>query len=346
MDRRFSLNELAELTGSTLVGDPAFEIAGIDTLESASSNDASFLANPRYLEAMKASNAGVICIDSQTEQTAGKNYLISDDPSRAFQKIAQLLLAAVNSGFTGIHPTAVIHDTAVIGNNITIGPYVVIDKDVHIGASTHIHAHVTIGPAAEIGTDCTIHSNVTIRERSIIGSRVIIQPGAVIGSCGYGYTMNAQGHHQKLEQIGNVIIEDDVEIGANTTIDRARFKCTRIGRGTKLDNLVQIGHNVNLGEDNLIISQSGVAGSAKTGRHVFMGGQGGIVGHVDITDNVQIATRGGVSKDIKESGIYGGGPVMPMKEFNTMQVHQRKLTSYAKRIKELEKRLAELESTN
>ncbi|HPE84710.1 MAG TPA: UDP-3-O-(3-hydroxymyristoyl)glucosamine N-acyltransferase, partial [Chlamydiales bacterium] len=190
--------------------------------------------------------------------------------------------------------------------------------------------------------NCTIYPHVTIRERSQIGNRVTIQPGAVIGSCGYGYTMDAKGHHNKLEQIGNVIIEDDVEIGANTTIDRARFKSTRIGRGTKLDNLVQIGHNVSLGEDNLIISQSGIAGSAKTGRHVFMGGQGGIVGHVDITDNVQIATRGGVSKDIKTSGIYGGGPVMPMKEFNTMQVHIRKLSSYAKRLKELEIQLASL----
>ncbi len=339
MAKSFSLKELADLTQSTLIGDPTFSVKGIDTLESASACDASFLANPRYLEAMRASKAGVICIGSQTEQTPGKNYLISDDPSRTFQKIAELLLASVQSGFEGIHSTAVIHESAILGDNVTIGPYAVIDKNVRIGANTHIHAHVTIGPAVQIGSNCTFYPNVTIRELSIIGNRVIIQPGAVIGSCGYGYTMDAKGHHRKLEQIGNVIIEDDVEIGANTTIDRARFKSTRIGRGTKLDNLVQIGHNVNLGEDNLIISQSGVAGSAKTGRHVFMGGQGGIVGHVNITDNVQIATRGGVSKDIKESGIYGGGPVMPMKEFNTMQVHQRKLSSYVKRIKELELRL-------
>ena len=340
---KYTLKELAEKTNSKLVGDPDYCITDIDTLESATSSDASFLANPKYTQAMKASHAGVICINSQTAQVPEKNYLLSDDPSRTFQLIAELLLSGAKSGFKDIHSTAVIHPSAKLGQNVTIGPYAVIDQDVQIGDNTHIYPHVSIGPSVQIGSDCTIHPNVTIRERCILKNRIIIQPGAVIGSCGYGYTMDKDGHHQKLEQIGNVIIEDDVEIGANTTIDRSRFKSTRIGRGTKLDNLVQIGHNVQLGEDNLIISQSGVAGSAKTGRHVFMGGQGGIVGHVDITDNVQIATRGGVSKDIKESGIYGGGPVMPMKDFNTMQVHTRKLASYAKRIKDLENKIKDLE---
>ena len=332
----FTLQELAELTNSQLKGDPLFEISGVDTLEEASESDVSFLANPKYLEAMKGSSAGVICINADAPQDAGQNYLISVDPSRTLQHLVELLSANCKSGFEGIHSTAIIHDSAYIGKNVNIGPYVVIDQGVTIGDGTVIHAHVSIGAMTKIGSACTIFSQVAIRENCLIGDRVIIQPGAVIGSCGYGYTMNAKGHHQKLDQVGNVILEDDVEVGANTTIDRARFKSTRIGRGTKLDNLVQIGHNVTLGEDNLIISQSGIAGSAKTGRHVFMGGQGGIVGHVEIADNVQIATRGGVSKDIKESGVYGGGPVMPMRDFNLMQVHVRKLDTYVKRIKKLE----------
>lgn len=334
--RSFTLQELAKQTQSKLDGNPDLKISGVDTLEAANQSDASFLGNPKYLEAMKVSQAGVICVKPDAPRLSSQNYLISDDPSRTFQHIVELLASSCKSGFEGIHPTAVIHSAAKVGDNVTIGPYVVIDQGVTIGDGTTIHAHTSIGPKTQIGNDCIIFSQVSIRENCIIGHRVIIQPGAVIGSCGYGYTMDAQGHHKKLDQVGNVILEDDVEIGANTTIDRARFKSTRIGRGTKLDNLVQIGHNVTLGEDNLIISQSGIAGSARTGRHVFMGGQGGIVGHVDITDNVQIATRGGVSKDITESGIYGGGPVMPIKDFNLMQVHMRKLDAYIKRIKKLE----------
>lgn len=346
MSKQFSLQELAELTASELIGNPLYKIKNVDNLESASKQDASFLANPLYKDKMKKSAAGVICIDKSTEITPGKNFLISNNPSRTFQKIAEILCSHQihQTGFKGIHETAVIHETAQIGHNVSIGPNVVIDQGSTIDDGTTIHANTTIGPGVSIGNSCTLYSNVTIRERCILHNRVILQPGAVIGSCGYGYTTDPKtGCHSKLHQIGIVIVEDDVEIGANTTIDRARFKNTLIKKGTKIDNLVQIAHNVELGENNIIVSQSGIAGSAKLGNNVFLGGQSGVVGHVSITDNVKIATRGGVSKSIKKSGVYGGGPLSPMAEFNKRQVQLRKIGAYAEKIKELEKRIQELE---
>ncbi len=172
---------------------------------------------------------------------------------------------------------------------------------------------------------------------------MIIQPGAVIGSCGFGFNTNARGEHAKLEQLGIVIIEDDVEIGANSTIDRARFKTTRIALGTKIDNLVQIGHNTHIGPHNLIVSQTGIAGSVKTGRNVIFGGQAGIVGHIEIADQVMIASRGGVSKSMPKPGRYAGVPVQPLAEHNRQQVHLRKIEEYVKHIQNLETRLKKLE---
>ena len=335
--KSFKLAELAHLTSSTLVGDPECLITGVNTLEEALSNDASFFANPRYREAMKKSKAGVIC--AQAPESDGRNYLVSENPSRAFQIIAEkLLLKSRESAFQGIHPTAVIHPSAKIGLEVTIGPYAVIDRDTTIGARTAIGPHVSIGFEVEIGEDCQIQPHCTIRERSILKNRVILQPGAVIGSCGFGYIPDAQGRYIKLEQLGNVILEDDVEIGANTTIDRSRFKHSIVRKGSKIDNLVQIAHNVEVGEHNVIAAQTGIAGSAKTGKHVMLGGQVGILGHVELEDQVMIATRGGASKSLKK-GTYRGSPAIPITEYNRQEVHVRKIGEYVERIKELEKKL-------
>ena len=343
--KKFTLAELAKLTRTTLVGNPDQCIVGVEALEAASPEDASFLANPRYREAMLHSKAGVICISQAVPPIDGKNFLISEEPSRTFQQIVEALHLSSNrqSGFEGIHATAVIHPTAKIAKDAKIGPYVVIDRNVTIGSRTEIAPFVSIGPSVAIGEECRIHAHVVIREACTLGNRVILQPGAIIGSCGFGYTTNAKGEHIKIEQLGNVIIEDDVEIGACTAIDRARFKVTSIGKGTKIDNLVQIAHNVTLGEHNIIVSQSGIAGSSKTGKHVILGGQAGVVGHLEITDNVMIATRGGVSKSINKPGKYAGGPVMPLAEYNRQQVQLRKIDEYVKKIEELERRLSELE---
>jgi len=340
MTKQFTLAELAKLTRTQLVGDPDTQISSVDTLESASSIDASFLANIKYNEAMKQSKAGVICIDKSAEQVEGKNYLVSENPSRTFQLIAELILASTskNSGFAGIHPSAVIHETAEIGANVTIGPCAVVDAYAKIGDGSELYPHTYVGTSATIGKRCILYPNASVRERCQLGDQVILQPGAVIGSCGYGYTTDSEtGCHTKLEQIGTVILESRVEVGANSTIDRARFKTTLIREGTKIDNLVQIAHNVELGKNNIIISQTGIAGSAKLGNNVFLGGQAGVVGHVEITSNVKVATRGGVSKSILEPGIYGGGPVSPMAEFNKRQVLLRKIGQFVKDLTSLKK---------
>ncbi|HSX26073.1 MAG TPA: UDP-3-O-(3-hydroxymyristoyl)glucosamine N-acyltransferase [Chlamydiales bacterium] len=339
MEKRYTLKQLAEKTASQWIGDPLYSIEGVNTLDEADPSDISFLGNSRYREAMKTSKAGIICIDPQTPQIEGRNYLISPDPSRTFQIIAELIYLTQRraSGFAGIHPTATIHETAQIGPNVTIGPHAVIDRNVKIGANTHIGPNVSIGYETEIGTDCQIHPNAVIRERCLLGNRVVLQPGAVIGSCGFGYTPDAQGRHKKLEHLGIVILEDDVEIGANTTIDRSRFKATIIRKGTKIDNLVQIAHNVEVGEHNVIAAQTGIAGSSKTGKYVMLGGQVGIVGHVELADQVLVATRGGVSKSLK-SGKYRGSPAIPIAEYNRQEVYVRKLEEYIERLKALEKK--------
>jgi UDP-3-O-[3-hydroxymyristoyl] glucosamine N-acyltransferase len=345
-EKSFTLAELSTLTGAELQGNPDYRISGVETLEIATPNEASFLANPRYNDLMKQSKAGVLCVHTQTPLVEGKNYLISEDPSRTFQTLVETFLASEynHSGFKGIHPTAVIHETAKIGADVQIGPYVVIDQGAVIGDRTQIGPYVSIGPGVLIGKECRLYPHAVIREKCILGNRVILQPGAVIGSCGFGFVTDAKGCHTKIEQLGIAILEDDVEIGANTTIDRARFKETRICQGTKIDNLVQIGHNVTLGQHNIIVSQTGIAGSSKTGRNVVMGGQAGVVGHVEIADFVMIATRGGVSKSISQPGKYAGGPVVTLAEHNRQQVYARKLATYVKQIESLEKRLAALEN--
>jgi UDP-3-O-[3-hydroxymyristoyl] glucosamine N-acyltransferase len=340
--KSFSLKELSKILAAQLVGNPDHEIIGVNTLDEANQEDLSFLANPRYLEAMKKSRAGAICVDQSTLLSEGKNYLICENPSAAFQKIAEwLLLSSPGSAFQGIHPTAVIHESVQIGTDVSIGPHVVIDRGCVIGAGTTIAPNVSIGYETHIGADCIIHSGCTIRERCRLGERVILQPGAVIGSCGFGYTQDKFGCHIKLEQLGIVILEDDVEIGANTTIDRSRFKSTIIRKGSKLDNLCQIAHNVEIGEHNIMAAQTGVAGSAKTGKHVMLGGQVGILGHVELEEGVLVATRGGVSKSLKR-GKYRGSPAIPLAEYNRQEVHVRKLEEYVERLKRLEQKLAAL----
>lgn len=342
----FTLEQLAQLTGAKLKGNPKHVVCSVAALESATEMDVSFLSHSRYLPLLSKTKAGVVCVEEHFEGRGSQNFFISSDPSRTFQQIVEILYKKrKGTAFTGIHPTAVIADSAKIGPDVTIGPYAVIDSEAEIDQGTYIGPFSYIGAGTTIGQDCYLHAHAIVREHCSLGCRVILQPGAVIGSCGFGYTTDKNGVHHKLEQLGNVIIEDDVEIGANTTVDRARFKTTRIRCGTKIDNLVQIAHNVELGEQNIIAAQTGIAGTSKTGRNVMMGGQVGIVGHLEITDFVMIATRGGVSKSIKETGKYAGSPVVPLAEHNRTQVHLRKIDHYVKQIEALEKRVSELENS-
>jgi UDP-3-O-[3-hydroxymyristoyl] glucosamine N-acyltransferase len=341
---QYTLNELAELTGCDLVGDGTRVITGVESLDSATVNDASFLENPRYRDKLAMSKAGVVCVDPNSELVEGNNYLITKRPSEAFQQIAETLLAhrMVRSGFEGIHATAVVHESAKIGEGCIIGPYAVVDAGAKVGKGSEILAHAFVGPNAVLGENCLLFQGAIVREGCQLGNRVILQPGAVIGSCGFGYLTNERGEHVKLKQLGIVVLEDDVEIGSGTTIDRGRFKETRVRRGSKLDNLVQLGHNVEIGTDNMIVAQTGIAGSTKTGRWVVLGGQVGVAGHIEICDHVMVGSKGGVTKSVKAPGKYNGTPLQPLGEFNRYQVGLRRVASYEKRLKKLENLLAEL----
>lgn len=343
--KKYSLEEIAALTRSTLIGNPDSLITGVADLATAEADDASFLSNPRYHAAMLESRAGVIFVNEGVPLAANKNFLIHSHPSEAFQVFINDFFSdrSTQSSFVGIHPTAIIHPSATLAEDVTIGPYAVIDANATIGCGTCISAHSYIGPHVRIGEDCFLHPRVTIREFCQLGNRVVLQPGVVIGSCGFGYTQDKKGKHSKLEQLGEVTIGDDVEIGANTTIDRARFKSTSIGRGTKIDNLVQIAHGVVIGEDCLVIAQTGIAGSTSIGNHVILAGQVAVAGHLTIGDGVLVAGRSGISKSIPKPGKYGGMPAMPLNEHNRNAVQLRKMGSIIDKVQEIEERLNKLQ---
>lgn len=344
--KKWTIEELAKITNSQPIGNLLHPISGIAEIQKATSSQASFLTNVKYRKHLDKTQAGLIIVPADFDYSPYSfNFLLSQDP----EKCAQTLMEIFQTSFLptikpGIHPTAVVHKTAKLGQDVTIAAFCVIEEKVTIQDHTVIYPHVTIGNHSSIGNHCLIYPNVTIREHIVIGNRVTIQPGVVIGSCGYGFRTDAQGKHHKLNQLGNVIIEDDVEIGANTTIDRARFTSTIIGRGTKIDNLVQIAHGCEVGEDNLIVAQVGLAGSSKTGKRVVLAGQSATTGHVSITDNVIVAARGAVTKDINEPGQYAGAPLTPMKDFRALTVHMRNLDNYVKKIKFLEKEIEKLKS--
>jgi len=350
-NKTLTLKELAGMSEAKLIGNADYEILNVESLEEATFSDVSFLGNPRYISAMQRSSAGAIFITQElweqlfSKNESCRNFLIVENPTRAFQIAIDAFHGhkVETTGFEGIHPMAVVHPTAKLGSNVTLGPHTVIDKGVVIGDNSFIGSGCYIGPYTKIGSDCCLHPNVTIREHCTLGNRVIIQPGAVIGSCGFGYQPDKSGRHQKLNQVGDVVIGDDVEIGANAAIDRARFKSTIIGRGTKIDNLVQIGHGAVIGEDNLIIAMTGMAGSSKTGKHVILAGHVGVAGHITLKDGVVVAAYSGVTRSL-EKGKYGGIPAKPLSEYNRNAVHLRNVEKTIHEVKNLKKQLSEIEA--
>ncbi len=339
-----TLAEIAKMIGARIVGDSDYRICNVSDLSEATQEDLSFLSNPRYTQMMAQSKAGAVLISDESNALPNRNFLVHEDPTRAFQQVLEYFHTGEDgkTAFTGIHPTAVIHATVKLGSNVSIGPHVVLDHDVVIGDETQIYANSYIGAHTAIGTACVIYPNVTVRERCTIGNRVILQAGVVVGSCGFGYTTDRFGKHQKLIHFGGVIIEDDVEIGANATIDQGRFRPTCIRKGTKIDNLVQIGHHVEVGEDNLIVAQTGIAGSTKTGKHVVLGGQVAVAGHLELESGVMVGGKSGVSKSLK-AGKYRGIPAVQVDEFQRNAVQLRNIQRYIDAIAALEKRVQELE---
>jgi len=286
------------------------EITGINTLQDANENEISFLENPKYAKFLKNTKAGAVLIRKEDASKLPKGViaLITDEP---YLKLAFLTkYFAKEPWVDGGYQAA---------TSAKIDPSARIAKGVKIAKNVVIMPHVTIGPDVEIGEGSVIYPNVTIYRDTKIGKNVRIHAGSVIGSDGFGYAHTKDGRHVKIYHLGRVIIEDDVEIGANTTIDRAAFSKTIVKRGAIIDNLVQIGHNCEVGEYSILVSQVGLAGSTKLGRNVVMGGQAGTGGHLEIAPFTQIAARGGVSKSIKEPGVYSGFPLMPHKQWLKLQ---------------------------
>ena len=262
-----------------------------------------------------------------------------ENPSSSFAKVVAAFAPPPIVPLPGIHPSAVVATTARIGAGVSIGPLVVIDEHAEIGAGSSIAAGCFIGLGVRLGQGCQLHPGVTVREGCILGDRVILQPGAVIGSCGFGYELH-EGRQRKIPQTGIVEVGNDVEIGANTTIDRARFGRTVIGEGPKIDNLVQIAHNVQIGSHAIICAQVGIAGSTRIGSHVTLAGQVGLAGHIDIGDKAVIGAQSGLSKNVPADSLVIGAPAKPIKEWKQTNFYISQLGKLFDRVKELERKLA------
>lgn len=336
-----SLNGLAELTGTRLQGDAELMISGVNSLDEAAPGEISFLANKKYAKLLEQSRAGAVVIPEGV--VTSKAALVSKNPYADFVKILTLFAPPIPLPEPGIHPTALVDPTAQLAEEVAIGPYCVIGPGVVIGRGSKVVAQAFIAPHCVLGEDCILYPQVVIRERCRLGNRVILNPGVVIGGDGFGFAPD-QGRYHKIPQIGIVVIEDDVEIGSNTTIDRAALNETRIGEGTKIDNLVMVAHNVIIGRHTVIAGQAGLSGSAKVGDHVMLGGQAGIAGHLTIGDKVVVGGQSGVSKNIPAGQFMDGTPARPFRTNMREQAELGRIGDLRKKIHDLEKRLEALEN--
>lgn len=335
-----TLGEIARLISGQVTGDAQTVITGISGIKEARKGDITFLANPKYLPLLKSSRASAVIAPHGVQTDIP--VIQVDNPSLAFAKLTSLIVGAPEKQFPGVHKTAVIAKSVRLGKNVSVGPCAVIEGDVTVGDNTTIYGGVYVGYRTQIGVDCLIYPNVSIRERSIIEDRVIIHSGAVIGSDGFGFA-DIDGVHRKIPQTGIVHIEKDVEIGANVTVDRARFDKTLIGQGTKIDNLVQIAHNVQIGKNCIIVSQAGVAGSTIIGDNVVIAGQTGIAGHLTVGEGAIVAGKSGVIEDVPPKAKVWGYPAKPHLHAKRVNAALQKLPDYAKKIRELEEKIRKLE---
>jgi UDP-3-O-[3-hydroxymyristoyl] glucosamine N-acyltransferase len=332
--------ELAEYLGGVVQGDGDTVISGLGALENAGPEALTFLANPRYAAKVSETSAGAVLMAPGGERY-GRTAIELDNPYLGFAKLLTLFYTKPHEAM-GVHPSAHVSETAIIGEGTSIYPGACIGRNVVVGNRTVIYSGVVLYDNVSIGDDCIIHSNAVVREGCRTGSRCIIQPGAVIGSDGFGYAPDGSSYY-RIPQIGIVVLEDDVEIGANCCVDRAAIEVTLIGRGTKLDNLVQIGHNCQIGDNCMIVSQVGISGSTKIGKHVTLAGQVGVAGHITIGDNVQVGGQSGVTNSLPANAAYSGLPAIPHREWLRSTMTIPRLPEMKKTVSALEKRLAELE---
>ena len=333
----YSIREVAEEIGAEIVGDDSIELKGLAGIQEAAPGDLAFIANKKYLRFMETTRASaVIAAFGTTSERL--TLLLHRDPYFAFMKAVRFFHPQKTYA-PFVHPSAVISDSATVHETAHIGANVVIDEGVAVGKRSAVLANVFLGEGSVLGDDCLIYPNVTLRERSLVGDRVIIHSGTVVGSDGFGYA-TSEGKHHKILQVGRVVIEDDVEIGANVTIDRATLGETRIGRGTKIDNLVQVAHNVRIGEGCILVSQVGVSGSTRLGKHVVLGGQVGLVGHIELGDGVQVGAQSGVARSVEAGKTVFGSPARDISRTMKIEACLRKLPEHVKLLREIDKKLS------
>jgi UDP-3-O-[3-hydroxymyristoyl] glucosamine N-acyltransferase len=338
------LHQLAELVGEKLptdAGNP--EIKGVASLQEAREGDITFFGNPRYLAQLRASKASAVIVPEAFNETIAPILLRVANPSAVFAAAVAAFAPEEPPPVIGVHPSAVVDPSAVVGAGVSVGPLVVIEAGAEVGDGSVIGASCVIGRGVRMGKNCHLYPGAIIRERCILGERVILQPGAVIGSCGFGYELK-EGRHVKIPQTGIVEIGDDVEVGANTTIDRARFGRTVIGEGSKIDNLVQIAHNVQIGAHSILCSQVGIAGSTRVGSYVTLAGQVGLAGHIEIGDKAVIGAQSGLSKNVPAESMVIGAPAKPMKEWKQSNFYISQLGKLYDRVKELEEEVKKSKS--
>jgi len=341
---RKTLGELAAMVDGELVGDPAVPITGVAGVLDATEGEITFVLTDRYAARLKHSKASAVVVGPDARDTHGFPLIRVKDPDEAMDRIAACFAPPALRYEPGVHPTAVVADDVDLGKDVSIGAHVVIESGSRIGEGTVIRPLVSIAREVTIGAGCLIYPHVTVRERVSIGTRCIIHSGSVIGSDGFGYRLRA-GRHEKIPQLGTVVIEDDVEIGACVTIDRARFDRTWIRKGTKIDNLVQIAHNCVIGENSIVVSLVALAGSVRTGKNVVIAGQSAVKGHVILGDNVVLGGRSGVTKDVPDGTRVSGYPAQPHEKELRLTASLRRVPQLLERVKELEKKIRELRRT-
>jgi UDP-3-O-[3-hydroxymyristoyl] glucosamine N-acyltransferase len=339
----FLLEELADHLGARIKGDPQIRICGLGSIEDAKADQLSFISDERYLPLISRSKAGVLIVPPALEYL-DRPLLISSQPYLAMARAAQLFFEPPYLP-AGIHSSAFVGEGVHLGDGARVGPLVHIGSHCRIGEGTRLYGRAHLGCDVVVGSQCLIYPGATILDRCRIGDRVIIHSGTIVGSDGFGFAQDEAAHHVKIPQTGIVQIDDDVEIGANCTIDRAAFGRTWIQRGTKIDNLVQIAHNVVIGEHSILIAQVGISGSTRVGKHVVLAGQVGVVGHLDIGDGARVGAQSGVGRSVKAGEDVSGSPAMPHKEWLKMTVNVRRLPLLKEELRQLKMKVKELEKT-
>ena len=337
------LSDIVEKLGGTLEGDGDIEITAVAGLGEAGEGDLSFLANPKYSAQVSTTNAVAVIVPIDWDRKEKCALIRFENSDQAFAQAAELFYETPPKPATGVHPAAVVAESVQLGEGVSIGANCTVEEGVVIGANTVVSPNCHIGYKTVIGEDCILYPLVSTREFTEIGDRVIIHNGTVVGSDGFGYAVQKDGSRTKIPQIGKVVIEDDVELGANVAIDRARFGKTKIGKGSKIDNLVQIAHNVVIGEHTVMCGQAGVSGSTTIGSRCIIAGQAGLAGHLEVADGAIIGAQAGVMKDVSSKDFVIGSPAMPHLQFKKMIANTILLPKLKDRIKQLENKLAQLE---